>query len=109
MNALNLVLAALALVPQPRNVVELGGETANTAKTFRVDASDPNLVLITYGGTVTTLQRVDPSGGQPAAAYYMAKKDIPLSKSSTILLNNTMHYMITLIVMPLKKFRDAGV
>ncbi|MBQ1332127.1 MAG: lipase family protein [Lachnospiraceae bacterium] len=34
--------------------------------TFRVDASDPNLVLITYGGTVTTLQRVDPSGGQPA-------------------------------------------
>ena len=34
--------------------------------TFRVDASDPDLVLITYGGTVTTLQRVDPSGGQPA-------------------------------------------
>ena len=41
MNALNLVLAALALVPQPRNVVEFGGETANTAKTFRVDASIP--------------------------------------------------------------------
>ena len=37
--------------------------------TFPVDASDPNLVRITYGGTVTTLQRVNPSdnAGQPAS------------------------------------------
>ena len=41
MTSLTLALAALALVPQPRKVVELGGYTSNTSKTFRVDASLP--------------------------------------------------------------------
>ena len=41
MNLSAVVIASLALVPQPRNVVELGGYTASTAKTFRVDASLP--------------------------------------------------------------------
>ena len=35
------LLAALALVPQPRSVVELGGSTTNTAVEFRVDAALP--------------------------------------------------------------------
>ncbi len=41
MNMLAVLLAALALVPQPRKVVEFGGFTSSTAKTFRVDASLP--------------------------------------------------------------------
>ena len=41
MTSLTLALAALALVPQPRKVVELGGYTSNTSKTFRVDAALP--------------------------------------------------------------------
>ena len=41
MNSAVVFIAALALVPQPRKVVELGGYTANTSKTFRVDATLP--------------------------------------------------------------------
>ena len=39
--SLALLLASLALVPQPRTVVELGGATTNTAVAFRADASLP--------------------------------------------------------------------
>ena len=39
------------------------------------------------------------SGGQPAAAYFMSKDGIKLSKSSVILLNNTLHYTLTLLVL----------
>ncbi len=45
MHSLTIALAALALVPQPRKVVELGGYTASTAKTFRVDEEYRDLVL----------------------------------------------------------------
>ena len=41
MHAFTVVVAALALVPQPRSVVETGGYTSNTAKTFRVDLTLP--------------------------------------------------------------------
>ena len=39
------------------------------------------------------------SGGQPAVAYFMSKDGIKLSKSSTILLNNTLHYTLSLLVL----------
>ena len=39
------------------------------------------------------------SGGQPAVAYFMSKDGIKLSKSSVILLNNTLHYTVSLFVL----------
>lgn len=37
------------------------------------------------------------SGGQPAVAYFMSKEGIKLSKSSAILLTNTLHYTVSLL------------
>lgn len=39
------------------------------------------------------------SGGQPAVAYFMSKDGIKLSKSSAILLNNTMHYTLSILAL----------
>lgn len=41
------------------------------------------------------------TGGQPAVAYYMAKNDIPLTKSSPILLVNLVQYTVSLLLMAL--------
>ncbi len=41
------------------------------------------------------------TGGQPAQAYYMAKDDIPFTKSSVTLLLNTITFKLVLIIMGL--------
>ena len=58
---------------------------------------------VVYSSTELFFSALTPSasGGQPAAAYYMSRDGIKLSKSSVILLNNTMHYTISLLVMSL--------
>ncbi len=39
------------------------------------------------------------SGGQPAAAFFLTRGGTPLPKTTVILINNTLHYMLTLLVM----------
>ncbi|MBQ7171678.1 MAG: flippase-like domain-containing protein [Clostridia bacterium] len=39
------------------------------------------------------------SGGQPAAAFFLTRGGTPLPKATVILINNTLHYMLSLIVM----------
>lgn len=39
------------------------------------------------------------SGGQPAAIYFMAKEGIKVAKSSAIMLTNTMHYTVSLLIL----------
>ena len=55
----------------------------------------------TVASTELFFSAITPSatGGQPAAAFYMTRGGIPLSGATVILINNTMHYMLTLVVM----------
>lgn len=56
---------------------------------------------VVYASTEMFFSAITPSasGGQPMAAYYMSRDGIKLSKSSVILLNNTMHYTVSLLVL----------